>query len=283
MDQLLHPIQTKSRLETGANFSGTGPPRLLTPKKDIPLDSPEEVLKSLSSKPDLKLLTEALRWLHHSGNFNIKLPGPRAAQIIFVLVNEIIPNYWQILDGEGTSSYSKQRKYLIICLRSVAGVGALVSRLRLFSSQQKDSQSQAKLPAAQESQPLYDCLSVLENVLAGDGCVASIWQSINACLELSTQKFLQWKELLSLLASGKLLSIASEACLAAKEKSSKIDDSSWIGDGNSYATWLGQNVQYMNRNVPLVDVEGRKSLSQLLSKALNLGYQGEHADDPKAR
>ena len=285
MDQLLNPIQTRSKRESSANLIEASPQLQPTEKKNPRTNSPEEVLEALGSKPDLKLLSAALQWLFDSrnrtGGFNIRKPGPKAAQIVFVLVNDILPNYWQALDGEETPSHCKPRKHLIVCLRSVAGIGAIISQIRLFCSQLKDPQSQANVPTAQRSRPLSDTLSVLENLLVGDDCVISIWKIIHRCLEQPFQKSLQWKEIFSLIASGKLLAIASEACLVNRECSSDVDYDSWIGNGTLYAAWLGRNIQHMNQNIALDDVGGRKSLSQLCSKALNLGYQGEYADDPQ--
>ena len=278
MEQLLTPIQTKSAIESKTDISVANAKPLRTEEKETAVDSLEAVLEALTSKPDTKLLVKVLQWLspdnHASSDFNIREPSPKAAQITFALVDHIVPDYWQIWSAEGAPNFSNQKHLLISCLRSVAGIGAIVSRLRLLTNQLKNSRVPADIQVAGKSQPLFELLDVLGNVIDGDKCIETIWKSIKACTRQSTQRFLQWKELLSLVASGKLLAAASEASLTISDDSLSTGRGTWVADGTLYASWLGNNIRHMIGKVPPVDVEGQKSMSQFLSKALNLGYKG---------
>lgn len=281
MENLLTPLQTKSKpgiKEDLLTISASHSQR--TKRKTSPIDSPEDALTVLRSKPDLGLLVEVLRWLtidsRQDHDFTVKRPSPKAAQIIFALVNITVSDYWQILNLKGANGHARERHMLILCLRSVSGIGAVISRLRLLISQFKDSESQKIIPIAAKAQPMYDLIEVLEQILHGEDFIMSIWEDINDCIQMSSLRSLQWKELLSLIASGKLLSIASEASFVLNDTDLSVKDKSWAADGGAFSTWLGGNIQFMNKGLPSDDVEGRRALSQLLSKALNLGYKGRH-------
>ena len=242
------------------------------------IKSPEDVLEALRSRPDYATLSRALRWLNrsiaHNDDFNVKKPGPKAAQIVFTLVNDIVPDYWDILRGEG----GQEKGLLVQCLRSVAGIGAITSRLRLLLAVLKDSQKPVQVTLVSKTQPVEVLLNVLETILAKEDMITVIWHDIENCNLPSPQNFLQWKEFSSLVASGKVLSIASEANLTIGDLTSSIKDWCWIGDGSKYATWLGKCMQHSLKTVKDDDMERQKALSQLLSKGLTLGYTGLHTD-----
>ena len=249
------------------------------PKRPVfAIKGPEDVLEALKSKPDYATLSRALRWLNrtptHRDVFNIKNPGPKATQIIFTLVNDIVPDFWENLRNDA----GHEKDLLIQCLRTVAGIGAITSRLRFLLTMLKDMQKPAQATSVSKTQPLEIILNVLETVLASEEIVTVIWHDIENYNLPSFQKSLQWKEFSSLVASGKVLSIASEASLAVGDLSSSIIDSCWVGDGSQYAAWLGRCAQHTLKALTDGDVEGQRALSQLLSKGLTLGYTGLHSN-----
>ena len=281
MEGLLTPIQTrnKSGLDQQENhFVPLWTDRSHGEKQTYSLNSPEDALEILKSKPDHQELSKVLRWLKATANtregFNIKTPGPKVAQIVYVLVNDIIPDYWATLSEE-RSGQSKEKLLLVRCLSSVTAIGAIISRLRLLLGQLKVPQGQAEISGISRSQPVETVIAVLEAVFDSDGFVTSVWNDINSCISQSSQKSLQWKEFVSLVASGKVLSIASEASFALDAQSQSVVASSWVGNGFEYATWLGRNVQHTINLLPENDVESDKALSQLLKRALSLGYTGQ--------
>ena len=276
MADLLTALQTRTRSEVDRAEDQFFP--LETQKSEVPvlaIKSPEDALQALKSKPDYATLSRALRRLnrtvHHNEEFNIKKPGPKATQIIFTLINEIVPDYWETLSGEG----GQERSLLVRCLSSVAGIGAITSRLRLLLTLLKDTQKPAQVTVVSKTQPVETLLNVLETVLAKEDCIAAIWHDIDGCSLTSSQKSLQWKEFGSLVASGKVLSIASEANITLRDLSLSIKEWSWVGDGRQYAAWLGRCMQHAMKAVKNDDVEGQKALSQLLSRVLTLGYTGQ--------
>ncbi|KAL6715766.1 telomere binding protein [Lecanora helva] len=273
MENIVTSIRTRGDSDDNENLIVASTKTASPVRRDADINNPEEALEVLKSKPDVRLLAKTLRWLTEEKSdrdgFSIHRISPKSSQILFTLLNDIVPDYWHIFSGEGASNHAKERRLLISCLRNVVGIGAISSRLRSLLGELKTSKSQSdKL-----TQLLEDLLNVLEHVLQGKQCVESIWKGINAYLKESPQMSLQWKELLSLIASGKMLAVASETSFAIKERNSSFDDDSWVCKGNSYASWLGENIQYMTQNVPPSNNEGQKSISQLISKALNLGYR----------
>lgn len=279
MPDLLTPLQTRVRTKADHTEDQLVPVETQEPEEPVfAIKNLEHALEALRSKPNYETLSRALRWLSRiargADDFNIKKPGPKAAQIIFTLINDIIPDYWESLSREG----GKNTSLLIQCLTSVAAIGAITSRLRLLLGQLKDVQKPARVTNASKIHPLEILLSVLETVLAREDFLAAIWHDIEGCGLPSSQKSLQWKEVVSLVASGKVLSIASELNLALGELSPSIEAGSWVGDGSQYAAWLGGRMRFMVQTLKDDNVEGQKALSQLLSKGLTLGYTGEPND-----
>ena len=270
MDTLLTPLGEKN--DPGISEANSAPV-IETRQRlhDVAVSDPISALEVLKSRPDIEDLTKTLHWLYagskRKNDFNITKPSPRATQIIFVLVNEILPNFWELLSAEGPNRYSKTRVSLIQCLKCVAGVGAIVSRLRSVLLQSKGSQSKPN-----DRHPVDDLLHVIESVLEGEATIASIWWSIHENEDSSTQKSLQWKELISIVTSGRLLSVCSEACQLSDGGLERPPACSWIGDGSRYSAWLGRNIASVNTMQN--GVESHKAFAQLLGKALSLGYTG---------
>ena len=280
MPDLLTPLQTRSRSEM--DRADDHLVRVETQQAKNPVfavKSPEDALEALRSKPDHATLVSTLRWLKMTGprldDFNIKKPSPKAAQIIFALINDIVPDYWQILSSEN----SQEKMLLVQCLGSIAGIGAMTSRLRLLLTSLRDCPKPAQYTAISKSQPVETLLDLLETVLTEQNLITGIWSGIHDCDLSSPQKSLQWKELTSLVASGKLLSLVSEVNLTLGDLSPGVKAGSWVGDGSQYAAWLGRCMQGAAKALEKDDIEGQKALSQLLSKGLTLGYTGWRSFD----
>ena len=282
MEALLTPIQSRNKWGYDNDQAQLLP---VTTKHDQPdkikvsLSSPGDALDILKSKPDHEELDGVIRWLkstvsHHEG-FNMKVPGPKASEIIYILISDILPIYWVSKHDSTVSDQNRRKTLLVNCLSSVAGLGAVVSRLRLLLSQLKDPRSQSDISGIRKTQPVELLLDLLEAILGYNGFVLSIWNDINTWILQSSQKSLQWKEFISLVASGKLLSIASEATAILNNVELSVGAGSWVGNGHHYAAWLGSNVQHMLEASAAGDLEGPKMLSQLLKKAFTLGYIGQ--------
>ena len=279
MDSLLTPIRTISTSQADEFLKPAIAQDDIVPKKDLVLESSQNVLEALKSKPDFEALKRILRWLDpkHSNNnhFDIRTPSPQAAQILFHIVEFIIPDYWLLLNASGPSSHHKQRSALIRSLFSVAGINALVSRLRVLWTQ-------TSIPTGQDGsketrlQPIKDLLGVIEVVFRKESHVNQMWNDISNLNIPAAQKALLWKEFISLEASGKVLSVAAQANQVINDLSADIEKGTWLGQGDQYARWLGSNVCEMMKETENHDVEAQKALGQFLSKSLKIGHPGTH-------
>ena len=284
MDNIILPSRTKS---TGISEDYLTPaaPSLQTEDHiltKLPLRMPEDALKGLQSKPDLDFLVQILKWLLSTttsgDSFNVNVPGPQAARIINVLVNDTVPDYWDALGTNSTVTGTRGRQLMAQCLTNVAGIGALVARLRSLITQQKGTQTNHQLKSGPKSspsiQPLRDVLSLLEVILQKTQSIAGLRKGIHLWIAKPIQRTLLWKEVVSTLAAGRLLSVAAEANAVINEFSDDIEDGSWIGKGQLYATWLGKNIRYMVLSEKDDSVENVKEVSRILGTALTLGYTG---------
>ena len=243
--------------------------------------SPEDALEVLQSKPDLDLLIRVLQWLDQScirnDQFNIKVPGPKATPILFVLVENIIPDYWRHLKDGNSSEQDKQVKLIVRCLSSIAGIGVIITRLRILLDRTDEAQSHSKSEGNGKDFLIADILDVLQHVAQKDKFLLRIWKDNISLITNIPQRNMMWKELISSVAAGRILSLAGEADHILNKSSASIKDRSWIGDGNQYAAWLGRNIAHMITTLEPNDTEAEKALARLLDKALKLGYTGERS------
>lgn len=251
------------------------------PESHTPLavGSPDDALSALTGKPTFENLARTIKWLQATStsenDFNVLKPSPKAAQIVFSLVDQAIPNYWPLLQDQRSTKSRKTRTHLLKCLSSTTGCGALVSRLRSLLDEFKNRR-QNGTGVVGSGQPLETLVEVFEAVLHSDQFLDGLLKSARAFYDSQTVRSgLLWREGVSLFGSGRLLNLVAEVNLALNEVSKDVKDGSWIGRGDQYAAWLGRNLSVMmeglgrDEGLPL-DYE-----AQLMSKALSLGYTGE--------
>jgi telomere length regulation protein len=242
--------------------------------------SPREALEALRSKPDLNLLTRVLRFLDPSKTdtvgFNIKIPGSTAAQLNFVLVTDIVPDYWALL---ATPSHAREQHLLLRCLKSVSGIGAILARLRFCLDAGNASKTEENLDAKIIPRILEDLLNVLEALLHKDNLVSTIWHDIATSNSKPSQRNLLWKEFVSVVGGGRILALAAEAHQILRQQGSEIKHASWLSSGSEYSSWLGRNVIHMLRDSKSEEPEDLKPSAQLSGKAFSIGYTGELEND----
>lgn len=243
--------------------------------KNGTFQSPEDILNALKSKPDSELLTKVLRWLEPGAvkpdKINTKIPSPKAAQIIFLLVSEIIPDYWVTWQGADNPVLLNQKKLLLRCLSSVSGLGAVAARLRVFIDLTEDARSEAKVTQGSKSKALEELLDVLESLLQGKKFISRIWTDISSLVSIPSQRRLLWRDFITTIAGGRVLSLAAEADHIVNQSSPDTRKRCWLGDGSQYSSWLGQNLAYSL----IGQVQNLEALAQLFSRALKLGHTGE--------
>ncbi|TGJ85863.1 hypothetical protein E0Z10_g2883 [Xylaria hypoxylon] len=229
--------------------------------------SPEEALESLKNQPSYDTLLAVLEYLGNGGQnkpkFDIRTPGPLSAQIIHMLVTEIVPNYWTVLQE---SSDRAGIDALLACLRSLPGINAALtyvrSLIREVKSQPKDSGSSHVIFN------LIYTLSLLADLLGDDGEVMRIWDHIVSTKDTTRVRPLR-RELLSLFTSGKIVSLSAEAEDICRQ-ASQLTEPRWIADNKQYISWLARNqVQWAKSQSREEDLE---LCAELGARALRLGH-----------
>ena len=243
---------------------------------DTELKALEDAVTVLKSEPSLETLNNTLCWLEShfvkDDVSNVKVPGSKPAQVVFVLINCILPTYWTVLNDARDPTHVKVRNTLIRCLSTVTGIGATVNRLHVLL---RNRQTPTRPKQDGEAGELAVLNSFLQKLLKRTAFIHDLWHDLISFVSASSKRLLLWKEAVSLIAAGKILSLAAQADDFIKDSTSVVHEGSWLADGQRYAVWLGSNIEYMMRHVDVANMESRKAISQLLSKALVLGYTGE--------
>lgn len=276
MEELLTPVSTyranESLIETKVSQKPVSRP---APK------SPEDALEILRHEPDYESLVSALRLLSPGKSapedvFSITRPGPLSAQIVQVLVSDIVPNYWALLkeDSHGAKPSSPFRQ-LLVCLRSITGINSIIVRLRaLIQEAKSETKGASKRPDIALN--LGIILDLLCHILDGDGSIHEIWTSATQYLENETKVRPLAHELVAIFGSGRILSLSAEAAeLVAKNSNKKdtTDEDIWLADALKYTKWLGRNiVKWLESDSPASQT---KVCSELFAKALQLGHSGK--------
>jgi telomere length regulation protein len=269
MAEFLTAVSTKAvkRSKEPVSVIGVSP----TNSQNIDLDSPEEIAKVLKNQPDLESLGKILKHLvaafDKQHGFNLVTPGPISAQVVDILVTKTIPDYWRTLKDSGR--YVKQ---LIRCLRSANGLGAILSRLRPLITDCRQKKPASNTQDA--SVHIEDIIDVLEHVLHDDRATSQIWTDMKVHAQNPIQKKLMWKEYVTQVGSGRILSVVAEAEDALKERVSERK-ASWLGNGKVYASWLGCNMAILIRDDSVSDRDS--PVPEFCGKALGLGYLGTYS------
>lgn len=240
--------------------------------------SPNQAIDVLKSHPTTDELSAILTALDPFNSFrkiqdlDIRIPGPITAQILQLLVSTTIPDHWGSLNARGRRPKdAKTRAALLRCLSSVAGIGSLVAQQRSLIATARASA--LKTEGSSSDLVIQDVLSVCASLLEPKDFLLRLKSDISLLYDNGTRQQVAWRELVSLVAGGKILSTAAEALAVAKniEHSTSI---SWVGDGPRYASWLGGNIAYLNSKLRTNDESDWPSVALLTGRALSLGYSG---------
>jgi len=276
MQDLLTPVTTRAitrpNLDAVASHISSSP----NERSISEVCSPDDALHALRSQPSIEQLSDAIHWLDprkgEDGSFNIKAPSPKASQIIFAIVNDVVPSYWGVLNDTKLPGHAKLSKTLVRCLNSISGIGAVANRLGILL---RDPSVQSQSDRSGKTQQIEDLVQILEQTFKKDDFMLSSWNDLSFLVLDKSKRTLAWKELTSLLAGGRILSLAAEADHSIDELSPAIRESSWLSDGSQYSAWLGRNWACMANRLRTDDQDERRAVIQLFSKALTLGYTGK--------
>jgi telomere length regulation protein len=241
--------------------------------------SPTEALEILRNQPDYETLISILQYLREeSCGFDITSPSALASQLVHVLVSEIVPSYWSILEEsyddreQGLPKRTSDLKLLLFCLRSVTGLNAVV--LSLKQTIQLSRASESIIGGTKIEDVLTRLLQLMSRLLEGDETVELISESIWDPSDSSSKQKAIWNEFLSVIAGGRILGICAEAGDTINKLSKEIYGKHWISDGNLYSRWLAQNITHWVRSMSLDSQNTWKCCIELTSKSLRLGYTG---------
>ncbi|PGH17897.1 hypothetical protein AJ79_00796 [Helicocarpus griseus UAMH5409] len=242
------------------------------------INSPEDALQVLQSSPDKARVAQVLDFLDPAratqDGFNITIPSATAAQILHSLITTIIPDHWNSLrsvnDTESLpeGGHIKPRAALLRCLSSVAGIGALVAQLRALLANQSSAKSEKR---SGNQLVIQDLIAVLSSVLKPHTLLFDLYVTASKHVEQPAQRQIMWKELISLLAAGKVLSVASEGFFTIKDLAVPRSIQ-WVGDGSLYASWIGRCIHHMASTIQVKDSNAWNCLAQFTARSLSLGY-----------
>ncbi|ROT37249.1 telomere length regulation protein [Sodiomyces alkalinus F11] len=268
MEDLLTPVsQTyfKPRHQEDLSISKLSRDReLVRPARPANLTSIQDALELLKSQPDYDALILALKFLAEDDR--ISNPTPESAQVIQVLISDILLNYWPLLkdgDPEGLD-------LLLSCLRNITAVNALITRMKTLIQESKTTGKGAKRPDI--ALGLGIALQVLTSLLEGHESLRKLWSSTCVHLDSPMKQKAMAHELVTLFSGGKLVSVTAEGLAMARESGAEKEDR-WVADGRRYSVWLGSNVAAWISGNPSTNQD--KLCYDIFVRALRLGYS-EH-------
>lgn len=255
-EALLQKVQASSRPASAPKFKPT---------------TLQDIVEALNHEPDYDTLISALRFVVKGGpageHFTIGAPGPEAARIIQILVTEIVPNYWAVIKESSSEDEASGLALLLDSLRSLAGLNAILLRLRTLTQEQKSEATEVKRSDVLLN--LRITLELLCEILGVDDSLSRLWSNTTATADAMKQRILS-RDFVNVIAGGRTISFSAEAeSFISRETKGEII---WVADGIEYTKWLIRNIISWSKRAEL-PVE-KKLLADLLSKALRLGYSG---------
>ncbi|KAJ5164051.1 uncharacterized protein N7500_005881 [Penicillium coprophilum] len=279
MEGLLTAVKTVKR-DSDALVTSTVESLRADPPARTNLDpehlSSHHIIDLLKSSPDHEQLCAILAALDPfskskaTKDFDLRIPSPITAQILQVLVSTTIPDHWASLDAtDSKGKDAKARAALLRCLSSVAGLGSLVAQLRSLINAARASAQQAQGSSSQLG--IRDLLAVLAALLEPADFLSRVFSDISVIYDNKTRQQVTWRELVSLVAAGKILSTVAEALTVVDEPRS-VSSVSWVGNGSQYASWLGRNVWHLAARLASDSESDWAAVALLTGRALSLGY-----------
>jgi len=233
---------------------------------------PDDAQAILKSKPDREDLVAVLQYLQYGvdgkHDFNVRLPGPKAAQIINTLVTVTIPDQWLHLRGHNLAKPEELLKKLIITpLVSVAGIGALLMQIRHISS----------TTPADKNPFLEDAMSILATILERHSVLRRFMSDSNSFFTADTPRRVFWQEATALVAGSKVFTTMAQVYATIPTVSDRMAEFAWLADGPAYSEWLSRNISVvaidLNNGISTVN-EPLNMLGQVFKRGLSLGYRG---------
>jgi telomere length regulation protein len=243
------------------------------------ISSPQAIISVLKSEPNISDFRAVIGFLRSTKDgtfnaFNFWVPSAPSAEIIHLLIHQSIPTFWTLLQTD--SSLQGLKIAVINCFKSVHAIGALVAALRnAIRTFNVNDRAGASSGSSAEISILID---LLENVLFDDALADQIWKDLLSLSSSEAKRLTLWKEFVSLVATGKVISSVAEAQSLLRGSNENMSDS-WLSVGNQYSQWLAKNISLMMTNSGSADSLKTTAAAQMLGKALSLGYSGSISKD----
>lgn len=247
--------------------------------------TPQEAQKCLRSGPTDSQLLQVIRFLDPRNaaqtGYDIRDPEPLNISILNSLIDVAVNERWTKIENEHkvyvAQKHGRSSKAIILrCLTSVSGIGALNTNLR--TSLDKITTQQGNVGSGMQL-ILRDTLIVLSHILLKPSLLLEIYQNLTETSSPARRR-LAWSQLLSFLASGRVLSTASEVLATVKD--GDIPTSvRWLGDGRRYASWIGRSIVPMAMVLEDGASEGWGCLAKFSQRSLSLGYTSKPCLMPK--
>jgi telomere length regulation protein len=278
MEELLTPVSRTYRKDNnGIDLLSVSQPAkpAAIPKPPFRGSSPDEALETLKSQPDYETLSSVLRYLWQGSkgkqSFNILKPSPQSAQIVQVLVTEIVPNYWTVLKEDSSSQKKPQHLDVLLgCLLSVTGLNAALTFLRALLQEAKKEPGGLK-----QSHAVFNIgfiIDLLSQLLQPDDQARKIWLGTSSSEDNIGKVRALRQEFVSLLAGGKIISLSAEA-EDLLQQAEKLQDPYWVADSKQYVQWLGHSLVHWIKSGCGEDEV--KLCADVVARALRLGHSGQ--------
>ena len=243
----------------------------IPPPDNPPIMSPEQAWDILKQQPDEDAFEAVMCYLENGiqkkHSFNLHTPSAPAAQILNTLVTDVIPDRWEILNSNTASSAEKAtRKSLLLCMRSTAGIGAVIARIQsLITSTQIRNAGSSQHIVFKYTVQFFGSM-IYHKTLVRD----LLFQTRTSSGKYGQEQAV-WAEATSLLAGSKILNIFLEASTMSELRS---EIPSWLQDAQEYTRWLGVNISTAAISIVPCMEQAWKMLANLLKRTLSLANKG---------
>ncbi|KAL8995110.1 MAG: hypothetical protein Q9169_005093 [Polycauliona sp. 2 TL-2023] len=278
MDELLVPLKTT---KTQSSLGNPGETHLVdTEQRPVEaaqgeITSSIIALEILRSRPKPTDLVQVTKWLHPRNStengFDIHGQTLQASQIIHTLVNDVLPDYWSLLNSDESKQNRRIREAIVLIISNVSGITVLTSRLKTLIGRKEVPKENHTAGDSGQVESMASTLSVLESILKPKDIVYAIWSRLCTSSDPPRGRLL-WKELVGLLGGGRVLSTVSEADAILNKSSDRIRERSWLSDGSKYCFWLGSNLHQLLVLPTVEKNDARKACVKMLERALTLGH-----------
>ncbi|ATY60644.1 Telomere length regulation [Cordyceps militaris] len=275
MDEFLTPVSTtylKAKDEVEPLVLGRAAPK--KPHTAAVITSLDEAVEILKNQPDYDCLLSTLHFLCDNPDTITGKPSPQTAAVIHLLVTEITPNYWTLLlessttSSDGSIAENSDADLLLRSLSNVTGLNAAVAHINSLLVETRHRRNDVTSQDIHLHLQIF--LHVTASLLRRPGSIRQIWAASVQPLPDAALRKMQSQTLISLLASSRVLSVASEA--SAVIGLDKLNATTkFIADGAEYVKWIAISLASW-ANAASTEL-GFRFCHDLLQKAMSLGYQ----------